>query len=179
MLPSAQLVPVFVSVKQREELRCYPRCTFRGFFAPDVLRNVKHIWTGDEASVDCCFGNTTRIKYVWLEIGNTAPHGSTIDVLINNDVVLRQKQVKGQLTLRTKLPIARSFDTLSLSIRSTTFVPRDTIAGSQDGRSLGIAVKAIVFEKRTSLFRLSPRDTERINERLKHLLQNWRKRRAA
>jgi hypothetical protein len=176
---SALPIPIFVAVKRRRGLRQYPRCVFRGFHDPENARQRPQIWSREQAAIDCCFPASTKLRYVWLEIGSTSPRGATLDVYVNDQLVAHQRRVRGRATLCAKLHQASVVTNLSLRIVTTTFVPAEIIAGSDDPRELGIALRAVVFGKRRTKYRSGNYRFDPLSQRVVRRVLGWLGRRAA
>jgi hypothetical protein len=176
---SALPIPIFVAVKRRRGLRQYPRCVFRGFYDPENARQRPQIWSHDEATIDCCFPASTKLRYVWLEIGSTSPRGATLDLYVNDQLVAHQRRIRGRTTVCAKLLEACVVTCMSIRIVTTTFVPGDVLAGSEDRRELGVALRAVVFGKRKTKYRPGTYRSDPFGRRIVHRVFGWLGRRVA
>ena len=147
---SSQPIPVFAAVKRRSGLRNYPRCVFRGFYDPEVARGHPHMWTADQATVECYFSAATKTA---IHLGGNRQHRPTGC----DGRSLRQRRTSGARQKRfadvrrsaQSCPKPRVLTSLSLSINTHDLCAGTGVAAQcDDGRDLGIALRAIVFGKR-------------------------------
>jgi hypothetical protein len=178
-MASSLPIPVFVAVKRRWGLRQYPRCSFCGFHDPEMGPKGQHIWTRDQANVECQLPVSTKLQYVWLEVGMTAPHGTTLDLYVNERLVVQQKTIRGRATVCARLPEPCVVNHLTLRLATTTFVPSAVIAGSDDSRQLGVALRAIVLGKRRTKYRCGTYGQQPLGARVAALVRGWMGRKAA
>ena len=179
VLASSLPIPVFVAVKRRWGLRQSPRCAFRGFHDPEMGPKGQHIWTRDQAHVECQLPVSTKLQYVWLEVGMTSPQGTTLDLYVNERLVVQQQTIRGRATICARLPEPCVVNHLSLRLVATTFVPSEVIVGSDDSRQLGVALRAIVFGKRRAKYRSGTYGQQPLNARAANLVRSWIGRKAA
>lgn len=167
-------VPVFVAVKRLKQIRRYARCAFQGFFQPENDRKGRYIWTEGDASIECHFPTTIRLQYAWIEVASTAPDGSKVSVQLNNEQLVNDQHVKGRSTIVAKLPRPELFHRLTLKISSDTF-EAGSAGENSDQRSLGIAIRGVVFGKRATKYRAGSFYKPTISQRFAKVLP-WRKR---
>jgi hypothetical protein len=175
----SQPIPVFVAAKRRRGVRHYARCVLRGFHNPEASGGWPYIWTQNRASMECHFPLATKLNYVWLEVRATSPKGATVDVFVDDQLVVDQKKVFGRSTIRCQLPEPRLATSVSLSIRTTTFIPARLLNESIDTREVGIAVQAVVFGKRKTKYRPGTFRRESLNRRIARVIDRWWGRKAA
>jgi hypothetical protein len=176
---ASQPIPVFVAVKRRSGLRHYARCVFRGCYDPEVARGRPIIWTADQAAVECHFAGPTKLQFIWVEIGSTAPQGAHVSLSVDDEPIVQQKRVRRRGTICVKLPERRVVTSLVLGIESTTFVPGNVMSESDDNRPLGVGLRAIVFGKRKTKYRAGSYGHLGLNQRVARVLGNWWARKAA
>ena len=143
-----QSIPVFASLKRYPIRRRAAKCTFDGFHEPEFVDGRHFAWTQSECMIRCRFYDITSIRYLWLEIANTPPGGTHIDLSADGQLLVKQRRVRGRSTVRAVLPSLRPVTSLDLTISCNTFVPSEHDPNSQDHRILGIAVRGITFAKR-------------------------------
>jgi hypothetical protein len=173
LMGSSHPIPVFVAVKRRSGQRQYARCVLRGFHDAELRQGRPYVWTREQAVLECHFPSTTKLKHVWLEVGATSPQGATIDVMVDDELFVAQRSVFGRSTIRFHLREPRLVTNVTIAIRTTTFVPASTYAQSNDARTLGIALEAVVFGKRRTKYasRMFCRDS--LHQRLFRSVENW------
>ena len=172
-------IPVFVAIKRRTQLRQFARCAFSGVYEAELAETNRYIWTQANASIDCYFATSAKLRYVWFEVAATAPGGSRISVQLDNVSLLRDHFVRGRTTVRLALPEARVLSKCTLAVQSSTFIPSEAIDASQDGRELGVALRGIVFGKRMTKYQSGLMFRKPIKMRIAKLIGQWRRKRAA
>ncbi len=175
----AQPIPVFAAIKRRSGLRHYPRCSFRGFYDPEMERGHPHMWTADQAAVECHFLATVKVQYIWIEIGNTSPQGANVQIFANDELVAAVTNVRSRSTICAKLSEPRIVSSMSINIKTTTFVPGKLLVQSEDGRELGVALRTIVFAKRRTKYRPRSYAQDGLNARVFQMVRKLWNRKAA
>jgi hypothetical protein len=172
-------IPVFVSLRNAPNQRQFTKCAFVDFQDPEVIGERRYIWTKSRSTVECYFPAPTKLRYAWLEICATGPAGSTVTIMVDHRTVLENHRVVGTDCIRLRLPNNRIYHDLKLRIDSSTFVPRHAYPGSEDGRELGVALRAIVFARSRTKYRAGSIFRTGLYERLQTIAGNWFTRRAA
>jgi hypothetical protein len=170
---------VFVALRRRTGAKLFARCAFDGFYEPEGIGRHRYIWTRNSAQIECHFTDVIKLRYVWLEIANTAPSGTEIMVSWDGQPVISRRLVCGRTTLCGKIPSSVVRKQLTLQIETSTFVPDHVGLGNGDQRALGVALRGIVFGKRWTKYRAGSHFEIPLQQRLQRLARQLRGRRAA
>jgi hypothetical protein len=174
-----QPIPVFVALGRRKARCQFIGCKFNGFHQPESADGNRYVWTRGAAEIDCFFPQATRVQYVWIELAYTAPAGSRLTVQVDNRTMVENDRVHGGNSITIHWPESRVIQHLKLSLFAETFVPKSTMAGSEDDRELGVAVRAVVFAKRWGRYRSGIDIAKPLYRRMSSWVSSWLPRRAA
>ncbi len=175
----AQLIPVFVSLRKRERRRRTVSCRFEGFHDLETSRGHRMLWSGGVAKISCTFLEKTAIRYVWVEVADTAPSGSIVQLFADEVQLVTHRCVKGRATIRARLPRRVTVTRINLRIHAQVFTPSEEWQESDDPRQLGVAVRGIAFGKSRTKYGPGMDFRRPVGQRLASIWSSLRRPRAA
>jgi len=78
-----------------------------------------------------------------VEIQYTGPKGTNLQILVNGHEMYRKPVAAGRWSGTFQLDQMPARNRITIELTSDTFVPKETIAGSEDKRTLGVYVEAV------------------------------------
>ena len=114
-----------------------------GFHAPERLDQQPVRWTQGSATLTVPVDPQTPPQQMEIEVASPGRDGVRLQVLTNGVEIWRGEVPDTGLSEALDLQAVPITGSLVIELRSGTFVPAQTVAGSSDSRTLGVLVKKI------------------------------------
>ncbi len=124
-------------------------------------------WTEDYARLTVQLDSLHTPRFMKLDIGNAAPRGTNLSVVVNRTKVLQQRLYTAGCDTLIRLPDLASSRLAIIEFFSSTFKPSEEIPGSTDDRSLGVCVRSVRLLEREEGSMSNPLSDEGFHSQLR------------
>ena len=116
-----------------------------GFYFPARGGKKRVRWTKGKVELVVPIEERSPPRALQVDLASTGPHGTRLAVLVDRYEVFNESIPPGGWSKTFDLSGHSFRDRVTIVILSDTFVPRETMKGSSDRRTLGVLVKGITL----------------------------------
>lgn len=115
-----------------------------GFYGPEVHGDALVRWTAGSARLDIPLNGSERPRAVEINIADTGPNGTRLEVIVNGGSVFDDDLPAGQWSGSVPVELNESRTELVIELVTDTFVPNHLDSRNEDDRELGVLLSSII-----------------------------------
>ncbi|MBV9387074.1 MAG: hypothetical protein JOZ78_11670 [Chroococcidiopsidaceae cyanobacterium CP_BM_ER_R8_30] len=114
-----------------------------GFSVQEWLGDKPFRWSNGRAKLVVSLDEQHLPKAIAIELASTGPKGTRLSVLVNGKELFNNQLRSGNWSNTLSLTGIKLEKTITIELLSDTWIPQQMIKGSQDSRTLGVAILGI------------------------------------